>query len=90
MATDVSDCLIVEFLHQQFEGVVEFDHFTVFHDKNSIGIDDGCKSMSYNNDCAVLESLSEHFLDEIVCLEINICCSFVEYEYLCLSDDSSR
>ena len=68
----------------------EFLQLTLLQDEDPICIDDRGESVGHDEYCAVLKALTKRPLDQIVRLQVNIGCSFIEDKHSSLTNDSTR
>ena len=69
--------------------MVELLSVTLVHDQDPVGVDDCGQSVSNDQHRAILETLLQGLLDEVVGLQVHIGSGLIEHKDLCLSDDSS-
>ena len=76
-------------LHKQIIGMGIFLKLTLIKNKYSICINNRGKSVSHNENSAVLEALAESSLNQVVSLKVQIDSGLINDQHFCLSDDSS-
>ena len=82
MTVSISYWIVSNLLDKQEVRVVEFNEKAVPHNQNSVWVDDCGETVSHDEHSAILESLPERLLDEVVSLQVNIRCGFVKDQYL--------
>jgi len=69
------------------ERMIVFLRSAFTHHKDSVAIDDRRQSMSNDQHGTLLKSLSQLRLDEVVRLQVDICCSLIQHKNLSVPDD---
>lgn len=58
-------------------------------DQDTVSVNDGGQAMGHDEDCTVLEALTQSALYEVVGFEVDVGCSLIKDEHLGLADDGT-